>query len=96
MKFSIVSDRLKRKIVSRLIDEVNVLHIPKEGRIDKKIAILTYKDREIIIESSDDGVVLFTKKNREYKWHRHYTWVFPTEEDAIEGSRDIIKGDDVW
>ena len=87
-------DRLKRKIVSRLLDEVDVFYFDKKNQIDHKIAKLTYKDREVIVDKQN-SLTLWYKKNDKYVWNRQESG-FSNKEQAIEEAKNFIKDNEMW
>lgn len=90
-------DRLKRKIVSRLTDEVDIYYLDEKQQIDNKVVLLNYKDRAIIIDkSAREEYLLFVKSNNQYNWNNHYGLVFPTKEKAVEQAKRILKDDEMW
>jgi len=86
-------ERLKRKVVSRLLGEVDITYF--KDAIDGKVAKLAYKDREIFIEKRDKGYILFLGYSKEYTYRQEYL-AGQTMEQAIAGAINIIKEDEVF
>ena len=86
-------ERLKRKVVSRLTGEPDVIYFDKN--IDSKVAKLTYKDREIIVEERKGGFVLFLGHRDDYTFSQDYL-AGRDKEGAINDAKEIIKRDEGW
>ena len=86
-------ERLRRKIVSRLTGEPDITYFKDE--IDKKVAKLLYKDREIIVQEKSRGYIMFLRKSKEYIYSQEY-FAGHTEEEAIVIAKNIIKEEEVW
>src|SRR3990167_2724018 len=89
------SDRLKRKVVSRLTGDVDVYYFD-EVQIDGKVAKLTYGKRSILIQEEGSGYVLFLN-NGGYDWIRYGKMGMPMYlNNTIEECKNIIKNDVMW
>ena len=86
-------ERLKRRVASRLTGDVDVQRF--KDSIDNKVAKLTYKNREIILEKRSNGFVMFLGKTGEYTYNQDYHSE-QDEEGAINEAREIIKNDERW
>ena len=86
-------ERLKRKITSRLTGEPDIIYFDKT--IDSKVAKLTYKNREIIVEERSSGYVIFMRKGKEYTYNQDF-FAKRSKDDAIAKAKEIIKNDEVW
>ena len=86
-------ERQKRKIVSRLTGEVDIIYFDKG--MDNKIAKLTYRDREIIIEKRSSGYVMFLRHEKDYTFDQDY-FARMDKEEIIKEAKELIKNDEVW
>jgi len=86
-------EKLKRKIVSRLTGEVDIIHF--KDAIDNKVAKLSYKDREIVLEERSSGFVMFLRNVKEYVYDQKYV-AGNTLEQAVEEAKRIVKNDEYW
>ena len=89
----IAIDRVKRKVVSRLTGEPDITYF--EGSMDKKVAKLTFKDREILVQEKSRGYMIFLRKNKEYVYAQEY-FAGHTKEEAIGKAKSMIKDDEMW
>ena len=89
----IAIDRVKRKVVSRLTGEPDITYF--EGSMDKKVAKLTFKDREVIVQEKSRGYIIFLRRSNEYVFSQEY-YAGHTKEQAIEKAKSMIKDDGMW
>ena len=83
-----IIQKLKNKVVARLLDEVYVEKI--NNPIDKRVAKLEYKGRKAYIQERKGNYVLYLD-------HGEYGFVesgpiYSSYEEAEEGGKDILKG----
>lgn len=88
------TERVKRKVVSRLTGEVYVYYFD-EKQIDGKAAKLTYGNRSILIQMEGGGYVAFLNNGDLYDWIR-YGKIDVDLTRAIEECKNIIKNDVMW
>ncbi len=88
------AERLKRKVVSRLIGEVDVYYFEGE-QLDGKVAKLTYGKRSILIQMEGGGYVAFLNKGDLYEWVR-YGKIDVDLTNTIDEAKIIIKNDVMW
>ena len=89
----IAIDRVKRKVVSRLTGEPDITYF--ESSMDKKVAKLTFKDREILVQERKGGDIMFLRKSKEYVYAQEY-FAGHTKEGAIGIAKGMIKDDEIW
>ena len=87
------SERLRRKVVSRLIDEVDVYYFDKE-QLDGKVAKLTYGERSIIIHEGGGGFEIFLNRGG-YDWIR-YGKMYGDLTNTINECNNIIRNNVMW
>lgn len=83
-------ERLKRRVVSRLTDEVDITYI--DSQVDNKVAFLRYKDRELLVVKTgeNDFYIFYTKLRDEYEWIKE--WVgYTSKELVIAQAEQVIK-----
>ena len=86
-------ERLKRKIVSRLLGEVDIIYF--EGVFDNKIAKLTYNNREIIVEERNKSYLMFFRHSGKYAYLQEYS-AGHSREQAIQQAKNFIKDEERW
>lgn len=90
-----IFEKLKRKIVSRLTDEIDIFYYDEKNQIDHKIAQISYKDRQVIVDKTHE-INFYYKKNDEYVWKKHYWTGTSDKKKSIEEAKIFIKDDSVW
>ncbi|KKP30613.1 MAG: hypothetical protein UR20_C0054G0014 [Candidatus Woesebacteria bacterium GW2011_GWE2_31_6] len=96
MKPNSIFDRLKKKIISRLTDEVDIYYFNLKEQIDNKVAKLTYRDREIIVDGKNNSFVLYLRHGNGFNFRNYYGYQHLDKEEAIENAKILLKDDEVW
>jgi len=88
------SDRLKRKVVSRLTGDVDVYYFD-EGQIDGRTARLSLGNRTILIQREVNGFGVFLNNGDLYEWVK-YGKIDADLTNTIEECKHIIRSNVMW